>query len=487
LKRFITTCSALLCLCLLGSAVWAGWNENGESRTRLTKDGSGIAGTLPPADYKRGALEALPAVPPGPRQFMQVDLLSYDLSNLDLNSRLADLRLADFDSRTKWPVDLPAGFDPAAIMEMGKNPGLGVRALHQRGITGKGVSIAIIDQGLLVDHVEYKDRLRLYEEIHCLDADAPLHGPAVASIAVGKTVGVAPEADLYYIAASPFRDEWVKDHNDPGGEMDYTVTARAIDRILEINRSLPKEQRIRVISLSLGWMPGVHGYKEVTEAVERAKQEGVFVLSTSLESTHGLRYMGLGRDPQGDPDKPTSYSTSSWYKTYLDLVAARPMLLVPMDSRTTASPTGPTDYSFYRTAGMSWAAPYLAGLYALACQVHPDITPQEFWTRALDTADVVEVTDQQMPDPDGATAKRIAGQVEGSVANFKRQAQGEELERRFASLYSTFTGVSRERMSEAEFRTWATDTFTITSLGDGKKHQLGKIANPTRLLESFQQ
>ena len=28
-----------------------------------------------------------------------------------------------------------------------------------------------------------------------------MHGPAVASIAVGKTVGVAPEADLYYISS----------------------------------------------------------------------------------------------------------------------------------------------------------------------------------------------------------------------------------------------------------------------------------------------
>lgn len=30
---------------------------------------------------------------------------------------------------------------------------------------GIGIGIAIIDQSLLTDHVEYKDRLRLYEEI----------------------------------------------------------------------------------------------------------------------------------------------------------------------------------------------------------------------------------------------------------------------------------------------------------------------------------
>lgn len=488
MRRVITACFVLPCLCLLVSAPWAAWNENGEFRTRLTKDGSGLAGTLPAADYHRGELDALPTVPPGPRQPLQVDLLGYDLSKLDLKARLADLLLADFDSKTKWPTDLPAGFDPAAIMEMGKNPGLGVRALHQTGITGKGVGIAIIDQGLLVDHVEYQDRLRLYEEIHCIDAEAALHGSAVSSIAVGKTVGVAPEADLYYIAASHFRDEWVKaERKDQVGQNDYTVIAKAIDRILEVNRQLPKEKRIRVISISLGWMPGEYGYEEVTEAVERAKQEGVFVISTEMESTHGLRCMGLGRDPQADPDDPGSYGTSSWYKTYLDVTPGRPTLMVPMDSRATASPTGAADYAFYRTGGMSWAVPYLAGLYALACQVHPEVTPEEFWARALETGDVIEVTDQRLPDPDGAIGKRIAQQVEGSVASLKRQAEGEELERRFAGFYSMFTGATREKMTEAEFRAWYADTLTIMSLGDEKKHQLGKIVNPARLMESLRQ
>ena len=59
-----------------------------------------------------------------------------------------------------------SGFNPDSIMEIGKNPGLNVRKLHKAGITGKGVGIAIIDQNLLVDHCEYKDQLRMYEEIH---------------------------------------------------------------------------------------------------------------------------------------------------------------------------------------------------------------------------------------------------------------------------------------------------------------------------------
>jgi hypothetical protein len=59
-----------------------------------------------------------------------------------------------FNSDTVWPEDLPDRCDPEALLELGKNPGLGVRSLHAEGITGAGVSIAIIDQPLLTSHVE---------------------------------------------------------------------------------------------------------------------------------------------------------------------------------------------------------------------------------------------------------------------------------------------------------------------------------------------
>jgi hypothetical protein len=57
----------------------------------------------------------------------QVDLRGRNLSRFDLRSQQAALALADFDSQTVWPPPdrMPAGFDPARRMELGKNPGLG--------------------------------------------------------------------------------------------------------------------------------------------------------------------------------------------------------------------------------------------------------------------------------------------------------------------------------------------------------------------------
>ncbi|WP_209466367.1 hypothetical protein [Symbiobacterium terraclitae] len=63
---------------------------------------------------------------------------------------------------------------------------------------------------------------------------------------------------------------------------------------------------------------------------------------------------------------------------------------VPMDSRTTASPTGQTDYAFDRHGGWSWAVPYLVGIYALGLQVDPDLSPERFYQAALETGSYTE-------------------------------------------------------------------------------------------------
>jgi hypothetical protein len=317
----------------------------------------------------------------------QVDLRGRNLSALDLASRKVDLEQADFDTRTTWPPAdrLPPGFDPRRILELGKIPGLGVRSLHARGVTGRGVGIAMVDQPLLVDHHEYAERLRLYEEIGVLAVigSAPLHGAAVASIAVGKTVGVAPEADLYYIGSSlGFR----------GLPTNFRNYALGVRRVLKINDQLPSDRKIRVIAIQVGWDRSQTGYAEMTAACAEARSAGLLVVSSSIEQVHGFRFHGLGRDPLANPDVFTSYGPGSWWTKYLDRIARGPSrLLVPMDSRSLASHTGVDNYLFCRQGGWSWSIPFIAGTYALAAQVEPSITPERFWSLAMKTGRTVDV------------------------------------------------------------------------------------------------
>ena len=310
----------------------------------------------------------------------QMDFRSCDLTAFDL-SKSESMLYASFNTKTKFPAKLPKGYDAVKVMELGKNPGLGIRELHSRGITGKNVGVGIIDQALLTDHVEYADRLRLYEEIHCLgDNSASVHGPAVASIAVGKTVGVAPGAELYFIGQTNFN------RLPKGGiEKDLGYIAQSIDRLVEVNRQLPKEHKIRVISISLGMVKESKGYDLATEAIKKANQDGIFVVTVDDKK---FINDGMERVPLADPDKKESYSGGMMFCLNKE-GSGDAELQIPMDSRTVADPTGKEEYYFSRIGGQSWIVPWTAGLYALACQAYADITPEVFWAAALETADSV--------------------------------------------------------------------------------------------------
>ena len=56
-----------------------------------------------------------------------------------------------------------------------------------------------------------------------------------------------------------------------------------------------------------------------------------------------------------------------------------------VDRRTAASPAGEAEYAYFAEGGMSWAVPWVAGLYALACQVKPEVTYEEFLEAARST------------------------------------------------------------------------------------------------------
>lgn len=336
---------------------------------------------------------SLPTYDPNSANPFQIDFRSSYLVDLDLSKSLDMLKLADFDSQTRWPPSskLPAGFSAQHTMEMGKDPGLGIKELHDKGITGRGVGIAIIDQTLLVDHQEYVNQLRLYEEGDDVTdgwLGTSMHGPAVASIGVGKTVGVAPEADLYFIATGNCGVD-----SAASSDWDVSCLAKYVQRIIDINRGLPESRKIRVLSLSIGWSPQQKGYQEMTAAVNKASAAGIFVISSSISRTHGFKFHGMGRDPQLDPNLFVSYRPGSWWaqQFYDGKITLDQTLLIPMDARTTASPTGIHDYVFYGEGGWSWCIPYLAGMYALAWQVHPGITPQQFWSTALRTGRMIQV------------------------------------------------------------------------------------------------
>ena len=331
-----------------------------------------IARDAPPDRFPRGKLARIPA----PNFAETYDLRSFDASALDLRGAVA--AMSSFDDRTAWPPAerLPDGFDHSRILELGKDPGLGVRGLHRSGVTGRGVGVGIVDRVLLTSHEEIRDRVRWYEELDTKPNDrASMHAAAVASIAVGRTIGVAPAADLYFIGTGD---------NMAGVARLLPMLAHGLRRLIAVNAALPAGRKIRVASISRGWTPGLPGYDDIRSAVSEAKAAGIFVVSSSLAEDYGFRYNGMGRPELADPERFESYTPGLFWAAAFSIGRMRGRVLIPMDSRTTASPTGQTEYVFYREGGWSWVAPYIAGLYALAAECDPAVTPKRFWKAVLD-------------------------------------------------------------------------------------------------------
>jgi hypothetical protein len=293
-----------------------------------------------------------------------------------LSDNSKELAKASFCNNTIWPDSVPYGFSPVSILELGMNPGLNVRRLHRQGITGEGVGIAVLDFNLLPGHEQYADRLRVYELYRTINKTAVMHS-ATASIAVGKDTGVAPKADLYYIAT-----HWGT-HLPPFAIINNNNLVTCIDRILEINTYLPESKKIRVISISKGFTESEAGGIALKRAIERADNAGVFVITCSPEINFDFQLYGLGRNPEADPDDYSCFTPSLLFEHLK--VFSENALFVPIDSRTVAGYTGELDYVFYRRGGLSWGPPWLAGTYALCAQVYPDITPELFIMLALET------------------------------------------------------------------------------------------------------
>lgn len=312
-----------------------------------------------------------------------IDIRSTDFSKKDLSHYSAEQ--ITYDTRTALPTDetkWPADFNPYEIMQKHTNPGLNVRQLHAQGIDGRGVSMAIIDQPLS-QHKEYNDNLVHYEEfLFYKGQDGSMHGAAVSSIAVGKTVGVAPQAKLYYFAADLTDGQFQNDEQKSRTSKYY---AAALDKIIEINKTLPNNEKIAVVSVSAA--PGRARDPEIwNKSLEKAKQDGIFVTTTNLDQEYNLRDNGLYRYALSNPDSFESYRQTNWQidnNTPVDI--QKNTLCFPMDHRTTAAPNGINDYVHYANGGWSWMKPFEAGMYVLAKQVKSDITPEEFFKFGLET------------------------------------------------------------------------------------------------------
>ncbi len=292
-------------------------------------------------------------------------LQNISLIHVDLRGKEEWLKKMPFDSLTVWPPPsrLPENFSPGEMLEQGKNPGLGIQSIHKQEITGKGVGIAVIDQPLLLGHEEYKSRISHYDAAGLEGWPPAMHSAPIASIAVGKEIGVAPGASLSFYAVPMWKRENI-----------YYI--RALRDIMKRNENMPEDEKIRVVSISNGAFRHYPDFEKLQAIMEQAEKAGIFIITcdTSL-----YPYATLTLIPGKDPNQASSYSQGFYG-------IKDPQLMIPTSNKTIASHRGLDVYTYERKGGMSWAAPYIAGLAALAFQVDPDIDPGLIWDDLVRTA-----------------------------------------------------------------------------------------------------
>ncbi|MCL1859253.1 MAG: hypothetical protein FWF92_08470 [Oscillospiraceae bacterium] len=311
---------------------------------------------------------------------LYADIKWKNLRNYDLSGLKNIILSIDFDEKTIFPpkdkMPNDSRFQPEYMLEAGKNPGLGVRSIHEQGITGKGVNVAIIDKAIIIDHPEYNGKIIEYTNLSTNISS--IHGPGVASLLVGENIGTAPGAKVYYYGRA---EKYID------GKSDAESYADVLDMIVEKNKTLPDGEKIRVVSISSAPTPSntailwVNGEKYL-DSVKQAQETGILVLDCSDENGI-IDVCGYNFDKPDDITLCTpGYLNGMWRDDISENLRA------PVWYRTIAEVLNEGDflYAYDGQGGLSWAIPYATGVLAMGWQVKPELTADEIVQILFDTA-----------------------------------------------------------------------------------------------------
>lgn len=313
--------------------------------------------------------------------FSGFDYRKNDLSGLSYDY----LKYQVFDNKTRWPAadNMPDYFDPAEWLDRGMEPGPGIRELHSRGYTGKGIKVAVIDKPINPGHVEFKGRMH-YTEVSGGNIMKKLHfhGIACASVVAGAECGILPEAEIYYFA--------VPDNGK--NSINYLL---AMDTLLAVNSTLPEGDKIRVVSISDGIDYSIPRVKERwPQLMEQAAAQDIAVVLSSGDFTH--KYFTWGGAPPGtDNMNASDYTISPYVAGDTTFYAGK--ILIPSDYRTTASNYASDCYVYRGRGGFSWALPYISGLLGMGWSIAPELSADDLYAVMLEsytgTTEVFNVID----------------------------------------------------------------------------------------------
>jgi subtilisin family serine protease len=285
---------------------------------------------------------------------------------------------------------------------------VGANVLQQKGITGRGVTIAVLDTGLWQD----PGQNYLFRVLASIDVvgggsgpvtgDGYGHGTHITSIAAGGAtniyggdLGIAPQADLVIVQA--FNAEGSGRYSDVIAGLNWVVANQ-------------KKYNIRVLNLSFGATPeSAYWNDPLNQAVMAAWKAGIVVVAAAGNSGPTPMTIGVpGNVPYvitagALTDNYTPYnlsddrlasfsSTGPTYEGFVkpEVVAPGGHMVASMQSNSYLANIDRGSMSplenLFTMSGTSQAAAVTTGVVALMLQANPSLTPDTVKCRLLASA-----------------------------------------------------------------------------------------------------
>lgn len=267
----------------------------------------------------------------------------------------------------------------------------GVAALHDDGLTGRGVKVAVVDTGIDAAHpdfggvaLQWNDQVNGRAEPY----DDAGHGTHVSGLVVAqagsegldpRVLGMAPGAALIHVKAVP-----------ASGSAEGSDVARAIDRAADMGA--------HVIVLSLGGGQGLPIIgQQVEDAVNRAIDEGIVVIAAAGNAEEGSSGSECEVSSPGSVPAVIAVAAVDEDQRIADFSctgnnSGGPLgILRPEDPNRKPELSAPgvaligpwpgldcagTRSSYCVLSGTSQAAPIVGGAVALLLEAHPDMRRQ---------------------------------------------------------------------------------------------------------------
>jgi subtilisin family serine protease len=350
-----------------------------------------------------------------------------DLTRQDQNfMAYGDLHLASVASApltqgaSEWAPAMPVSSEVPLSISARAADRVNAYRLHEQGITGRGVGVAIIDTGLwdhaaLTTNTEGEPRVKVFfdatkNQVQTTLADDQGHGSHITSVLASsrqvqveasddqgvalvesRFEGIAPDADLIVVKA--FDDQ---------SRANYVDVVRAIDFVIQHR----DQYNIRVLNLAFQGQAMTHYWDDpINQAVMAAWDAGIAVVVSSGNSGPGAMTLGA---PANVPYVITvgamtdAYTPDDVQDDYLAPFSAfgptlegfaKPEMVAPgghlqglVPNGSTLSETRPEFHQRdqdYLVSGTSQAAAVVSGLAALALQADPTLTPDDLKCRLM--------------------------------------------------------------------------------------------------------